>query len=224
MSDSDETMRTYYRQRAPVYDRVYSPIPSGIGALAGDLRYLETCIPEALAGLDVLEIAAGTGYWTAHISGRARTVTATDVTVEALDRISERRLPGNVRIEVVDAYAPGALGKTFNGAFLGLWFSHVPIERRREFIEALHCCLADGAVVVMLDNSTAQCERLPITHTDSLGNIYQDRITDTGDTHRVLKNFPAEQELVELVGDAGRNCEFLNLEHFWLFRYEVERT
>ena len=46
-------MRAYYRERAPVYDRVYA-----YPERQDDLRWLEAAIPAALADRDVLEIAA----------------------------------------------------------------------------------------------------------------------------------------------------------------------
>ncbi len=66
MSTSDSQMKTYYRERAPIYDRVYS-----YPERQNDLRFLESYVSNELEGLDILEIVAGTGYWTQFISQRA---------------------------------------------------------------------------------------------------------------------------------------------------------
>ena len=63
MDLSDSKMKTYYRERAPVYDRVYT-----YPERQKDLRFLEDYIAKQFTGLDVLEIAAGTGYWTQFIA------------------------------------------------------------------------------------------------------------------------------------------------------------
>lgn len=56
-------MKAYYQERAPVYDRVYS-----YPERQGDLRFLEEYILQQFSELRVLEIAAGTGYWTQFLS------------------------------------------------------------------------------------------------------------------------------------------------------------
>lgn len=213
-SDPDDVMRDYYRVRAPVYDRVY-----GYPERQADLDYLRSVLPPVFAGLDLLEVAAGTGYWTALFAGEANRVTATDVTPEAMALIAERGVPESVSSQAVDAYRLFDLGQRYSAAFAGLWISHVPVARRAEFFGSLHSVLEDGSPVVFIDNTIAQCERLPITHTDADGNTYQDRETDDGEVHRVLKNFPDEASLTALVSDCAEEVTFSALEHFWVFRY-----
>jgi SAM-dependent methyltransferase len=214
MDNSDSVIRDYYRQRAPVYDRVY-----GYPERQDDLRFLESHIPQQFAGKDVIEIAAGTGYWTQFIARSASSLVATDVTAEALSQIRRRPGLGEIATCLVDAFEPGSLDKTFSAAFAGLWISHIPKQDLPSFFNSLHQCLEPGATVVLLDNSEAQCERLPISHTDDVGNTYQDRELDDGSSHRVLKNFPSELELRSVLDSGGAECDFLQLEHFWLFQY-----
>jgi len=209
-------MKTYYKERAPVYNRVYK-----YPERQADLRFLEKYIPEQFAGLDVLEIAAGTGYWTQFISTKANSILSTDITKATLDELRNRTLPANVSICEADAYNLEHLPSNFTSAFAGLWFSHVPIQRREEFFTELHKKLAPGSTVVLLDNSLAQCERLPISHSDEYGNTYQKRILDNGVSYEVVKNFPTKQELLELTLDKTSDQEFKELENYWLFQYKV---
>lgn len=218
MGDADRAMRRYYRNRAPVYDRVYA-----YPERQADLARLSTALPALLAGRRVLEVAAGTGFWTEKIAATAESVLATDVTPETLSELAARDLPATVTSQVADAYDLSALAARFDGIFAGLWFSHVPVSRRRAFFDALHAVLEPGARVVLLDNSAAQCARLPIIHTDPEGNTYQDRVTDDGDVHRVLKNFPDEATLRALVADRATDVAHESLEHFWLFTYRLDR-
>ncbi len=217
--DADGIMRDYYRVRAPVYDRVYA-----YPERQADLDYLKSVLPPLLVGRNLLEVAAGTGYWTAQLAGAAQRVTATDVTPETIALIQERGLPATVTTQVADAYRLADLGHRFNAAFAGLWLSHVPIARRAEFFRSLHGALEDGAPVVLIDNSVAQCERMPIAYTDSEGNTYQDRETDDGGMHRVLKNFPDDASLAALVADTAEEVYFEALEHFWMFRYRYRAS
>ena len=45
-----------------------------------------------------------------------------------------------------------------------------PKQRVNEFLQSLHQCLTPGATVLFMDNTPAQCDRLPLSHTDEVGN------------------------------------------------------
>ncbi len=217
MDSTDSRMKSYYRERAPVYDHVYA-----YPERQNDLRFLEDYIPEQFTGLDVLEIAAGTGYWTQFIAPEAKSILATDALIEPLAQIEKRAIAKPVAVQVVDAYSLADIPGRFNGAFAGLWFSHVPKQRIGEFLDNLHQILKPGATVLFIDNSIAQCERLPQSHTDQWGNTFQDREVEDGSIHRVLKNFPTESELVQAISNIGLNAEYISLENFWLFQYTAK--
>ncbi|MBT7371087.1 MAG: class I SAM-dependent methyltransferase [Gammaproteobacteria bacterium] len=208
-------MNRYYRDRAPVYDDVYS-----YPERQQDLRFLESHLSGALRDRHVLEVAAGTGYWTRHISGSARSILATDLEPAQLEQIHQRELGCSTETRVVDAYRlSGTIDDKFDGAFAGLWLSHVPKQRMAEFFSSLHQCLKPGARVILIDNSVAQCQRLPITFTDEWGNTFQDRQLDNGETYRVLKNFPTVEELEHWVSAFGDPEDYVELEQFWLYQY-----
>ena len=216
MKSADTSMREYYAARAPIYDEVYLRPER-----QADLDELRRRIPGWFAGRSVLEIACGTGYWTQFIAPVSSRMTATDAVAEPLAFARLRPGVGRVAFVQADALAlPESLG-TFNAAFAGLWISHVPVERRREFLGGLHARLVPGAQVVLIDNTEAQCERLPIVERDAAGNTYQQRTLPDGTTHRVLKNFPAEDELRSMVDGIGTRPHYWRGAHFWAFRYAV---
>lgn len=207
-------MKEYYQERAPVYDKVYS-----YPERQDDLRYLEDFVTRQFTGLDVLEIAAGTGYWTQFISREAHSVLATDAVREPLDVLMGRKLPDTVVANVVDAYSLEGIPHTFSGAFAGLWLSHVPKQKLSKFIAGLHCRLQQGARVTFIDNSAIQCKRLPIIDEDEFGNTYQDRVLESGAIYKVLKNFPTNEELLDLIDATASDPHHIELDNFWLFTY-----
>ena len=215
MSPADEPMKAYYAARAPYYDDVYEKPER-----REDIAFLREYLPATFAGRTVLEVACGTGYWTQHIAPSAAAMTATDAIAEPLELARGRPGVGAVRFALADAYAlPESLGR-FDAAYAGLWLSHVPIGRRREFLASLHRLLAPGSRVVVLDNSAVQCRELPIAERDDEGNTYQHRRLKDGSVHRVLKNFPTREELEALVAPFGARPEYRDLQNFWLFAYE----
>jgi len=218
VKSADTSMREYYAARAPIYDEVYLRPER-----QADLAELRQRMGEWFAGRSVLEVACGTGWWTQFIAPVASRVTATDALAEPL--AFARLRPGVERVSFVqaDAYAlPQSLG-SFDAAFAGLWISHVPVGRRREFLAGVHARLVAGARVVLVDNTEAQCERLPISERDAAGNTYQQRVLPDGTAHRVLKNFPAEDELRAMVDGLGVHARYWRGVHFWALCYESAR-
>ncbi len=209
-------MRSYYAARAPYYDDVYDKPER-----RDDIAFLRQHLPAIFAGRRVLEVACGTGYWTQHIAPAASAMTATDAVAQPLDLARGRPGVQAVRFALADAYdLPETLG-TFDAAFAGLWLSHVPAERRREFLSSLHARLQPGAKVVLIDNSEVQMKDFPIAERDSHGNTYQMRRLKDGTMHRVLKNFPSRAELEAMIAGFGVRPMHQALQNFWLLEYEA---
>lgn len=217
MTQASADLQAYYAARAPDYDAVYLKPER-----REDIAFLSSHLPARLAGRSVLEVACGTGYWTQFIAPVARCLVATDATPEPLAFARLRPDAGKVGFVQADAYdLPGELGR-FEGAFAGLWFSHVPIGARAAFFKSLHARLHPGARVLFLDNAEIQCRELPIVERDGDGNTYQLRELGNGTRHRVLKNFPSGAELLELVAPFASRADYRPLDNFWLLEYEVK--
>ncbi len=217
MTHASPQLQAYYAARAPDYDAVYLKAER-----RDDIAFLSTYLPARFAGRSAFEVACGTGFWTQFIASTARSLVATDATPEPLYYARLRLNASGVVFRQADAYALGEEIGTFEAAFAGLWFSHVPVQARQAFFGSLHSRLLPGARVVLLDNSDVQCRELPIAEQDREGNSYQIRRIKDGSTHRVLKNFPTESELRSLVDSFASTCAYRELENFWLFEYELE--
>ncbi len=217
MHIGNQEMKAYYAARAAYYDAVYDQPER-----RADIAFLKEWLPQRFRGRSVIEVACGTGYWSQYITPVAQHFVATDAVQEPLEFAKQR--PGIAPADcfLADAYAlPGDLG-TFDAAFAGLWFSHVPKARYAEFFGSLHARLRPGARVVFLDNSEVQCKDYPIVEVDADGNTYQSRPLRDGSSHRVLKNFPSESELSHIAKTYGAaQCSYRALENFWLFEYTL---
>jgi len=208
-------MQTYYATRAPYYDEVYLKPER-----REDIAFISAYLAQRLHGRRVLEVACGTGYWTQHIAKTATFVHATDATHEPLAFAKHRPGTQDTQFSLADAYSlPEHLGQ-FDGAFAGLWFSHVPIGDREAFFHSLHARLTPGARVILIDNSQVQCLEHPIIERDADGNTYQMRSLKDGSVHRVLKIFPTETELSALIAPFAANHTYTPLQNFWLLEYE----
>jgi demethylmenaquinone methyltransferase/2-methoxy-6-polyprenyl-1,4-benzoquinol methylase len=210
-------MQSYYAARAREYDRVYLKPER-----QSDLRQIEQWLPSVMAAATVLEVACGTGYWTRFIAPVASAVVAIDSAPETLE-IARRRVPAiHTEFHIGDAYALPRFGRSFNAAFAGFWFSHVPLERQREFLMGLNAALAPGARVVLLDNLFVAGSSSDVSEQDANGNTYQNRSLSDGSTHRVLKNFPSEAQLHALVeAGVGASPWYRRWQYYWAFEYRV---
>lgn len=213
-------MARYYAQRAAYYERVYFKPER-----QADLRAMEAALPALFAGREVLEVACGTGWWTPHGARDAQRWLATDLNPETLAVARSKAMPASVQFATVDAYTFNALGsQTFDAAFTGCWWSHVPLQRLPAWLAALHARLRPGARVVMLDNSYVQTSSTPLTRSDEHGNTYQNRTLDDGSVHEVLKNFPTPQQAIALLGPRASAPQWTAYEHYWVLSYEVLST
>lgn len=208
-----DPIRAYYAQRAPEYDAVYQKPER-----QAELRELEAWLPAQFVRRNVLEVAAGTGYWSEFIEPAAASLTLTDASLETLV-IARNRIFGNAVFVQADAYALHADLGSFNAAFAGFWLSHVPVGRRREFLAGLHRLLAPESVVVLIDNRFVEGRSTPVSESDPEGNTYQQRQLADGSCHRILKNFPGEAELRAMIEGLGEDAVYRETEHFWTFRY-----
>ena len=215
-----EDMARYYAQRAATYERVYFKPER-----QADLRAMEAALPPLFAGREVLEVACGTGWWTPHGARDAQRWLATDLNPETMAVARSKAMPASVQFATVDAYTFNELGsQTFDAAFTGCWWSHVPLQRLPAWLAALHQRLRPGARVVMLDNSYVQTSSTPISRADEHGNTYQNRRLDDGSVHEVLKNFPTPQVAMAMLGPHASAPQWTAYEHYWVLSYEVLST
>lgn len=215
----DPTLLDYYARRAQEYEHVYQK-PERQQKLA----LLKAYLIKLLAGRDVLEVACGTGYWTAFLAPFTRSMLATDAAAEVLDVARAKAYPpGRVRFEKADAYALDAVTGDFNGGLAGFWWSHIQKIRRADFLKGFHGRLQPGAMVVFIDNQYVEGSNTPISGADEDGNTYQDRRLADGSHHRVLKNFPTEAELRDMVGEVGVDVRFVDFTYYWCLSYTLNR-
>ena len=111
--------------------------------------------------------------------------------------------------------------ETFDAAFAGFWWSHVPLQRLAGWLETVHARLEPGARVVLLDNRFVPASSTPISRRDEHGNTYQNRPLDDGSVHEVLKNFPRCDEAFAMLGARARDPQWTAQTHYWIVSYTL---
>ncbi|MCH8962143.1 MAG: class I SAM-dependent methyltransferase [Bacteroidetes bacterium] len=214
---TDPTLLDYYARRIQEYEQIYQK-PERQAKLA----LLKAYLAGLLAGRDVLEVACGTGYGTAHLAPFTRSILATDAAGEVLDVARAKAYPlRRVPFEQADAYALDTITGAFSAGFAGFWWSHVPKARLPGFLSTFHGKLQPGARVVFVDNQYVEGSSTPRSATDPDGNTYQERRLADGSRHRILKNFPTDAALRSAVGDAGTNVRYVDFTYYWCLSYAL---
>ena len=213
-----QDMAEYYARRALEYERVYHKPER-----QADLRAIETWLAnQPFVGRRVLEIACGTGWWTAFGARLAQSWLATDINPQTMAVAQNKPLPPGVRFAEVDAYSLAQIeGQSFDAAFAGCWWSHVPQSRLAGWLALLHARLEPGARVVFLDNRWVAGSSTPLSRSDAEGNTYQQRRLEDGSTHEVLKNYPTQSQALALLGPRAHNAAWIEYPHYWVLSYEL---
>lgn len=210
-------MVDYYALRAPEYERIYQ-----IPQRQAQLRELKRIVRRTLAGRHVLEVACGTGYWTDVAAESAASITAFDINESVLALARARHLdPAKVTFLIGDAYQPPQFPRRFDAALVGFLWSHIPRARLGKFLCGLQAALTPGALVLCFDNTFVEGESTAISRRDADGNTYQMRRLETGTTFEVLKNYPTDCELRDVVPAAATEIHIEWLKHYWCLEFRT---
>jgi len=200
-------MEAYYGVRASYHDRGYSK-PNYLEAWS---RHAQ-CFQELLAGRNVLEVACGTGHWTAVLADVANSVVAVDLSDEMLAYAGKKAyVKGNVRIQCADAYLLTDVRGSFDAGFAFDWWSHIPKSKIAPFLTTFHGKLQSGSVVVFSDwlHDTGWDELF--LRNDDEGNVVQLRRVPDGRQFEVIKNFPSETDLRSTVAPFAAKVEYTTI-------------
>ncbi|HXB16841.1 MAG TPA: class I SAM-dependent methyltransferase [Solirubrobacteraceae bacterium] len=150
--------RRYYEQRAGEYEDWW--LRRGRyahGEEADALWFAETAALEAQLERmaprgEVLELACGTGLWTAALAERAARVTALDAAGPALAIAREKVDADNVEWVQADVFE-WEPESSWDVCFFSFWLSHVPRELLPSFMEKVARTLAPDGRALMFDSA-----------------------------------------------------------------------
>jgi SAM-dependent methyltransferase len=213
----EDDLAHYYEERAGEYDGVYEKPER-----QEDLAYVKAVLRRVFRNRSVLEVAAGTGYWTAVIAPVATRVVATDINEGPL-QVARMRDYGGAAVDFqrADAFALDNVSGDFDALFAGFWWSHLPLNRVSDFLRGMARRLPAGSLVVAIDNCYVEGSSSPIVKTDAAGNTYQRRVLKDGRAWEILKNFPTPDALRQSVAPFARHATVECLTYYWLLTFEL---
>ena len=155
--DPDGDLRAYYAARADEYDDWYlrrgrySHGALADVAWAADLDTATLWLDRLPIGGEIVELAAGTGWWSPLLAQKGQ-LWIYDAVEEPLERARDRLLAHGLaaHIHVRDAWAEP--DRPVDALFCGFWLSHVPRARLDDFLAICRRWLKPGGTFAFIDS------------------------------------------------------------------------
>ncbi len=197
MTNLDDDMRTYYDQRAPEYDDWYDRVgryddPTTNALWHVEVRRLEV-FADAFGDGRLLDIACGTGRWTARFATNPRvtSIVGLDQSDEMLGETRARLAKAGQSADLIrgDAYALPFPDASFDCCFTGFFLSHVPLDTVPTFLAEVRRILRPVGQLLIFDSLLPGGKDAPVE--------VQVRSLNDGSHHRVLKVYYTSETLAE---------------------------
>lgn len=183
-------MVAYYDGRVAQMQAGYArQMPAWVDVMVADLQ-------RVLRGRRVLEVACGSGHWTALAAATAGHVIAVDAAPRMLAAARAKKLPRQrVTLRLGNAYAPDEVAGEVDAGLAMQWVSHVPRRRFGVFLDAWHARLGRGAVGFVSDNRWYPQMRPQPYPKPGEQDTYELRTLPDGSIYEIVKNYLTEDEL-----------------------------
>jgi SAM-dependent methyltransferase len=203
----EKALVPYYEARAGEYDDWYlrrgryAHGPVQDLAWQMELDTATTWIDALPLGGEIVELAAGTGWWSALLATKGE-LHAYDAASAPLDRARDRLVAHRLRahLHVRDAWA--APDRAVDALFTGFWLSHVPRPRLAEFLVIARTWLRPGGIYAAIDSqpdaASGTVDRLPAPAPD----LARRRLAD-GREFTIPKVHYRAEELTAALQSAG---------------------
>jgi SAM-dependent methyltransferase len=236
----------YYRAHAPKYDEWWS----GTGKHDHGDRYRRSWESEkaalsaaltAQAPLgDVLELAGGTGRWTAELVPLSHSVTVVDAGPEPV-AIAQGKIRSEKVTWVIGDIFEHRPVRRYDTVFFSFWLSHVPSERFDQFWALVEQCLGPGGQVIFMDNAhPSLAEDIPelaglreVSSDTSLAGIdsrtdletgVASRLAADGATYDLIKIWRTGEELQTQLAALGWDVDVVTTDWAFIFGHGRKRT
>jgi ubiquinone/menaquinone biosynthesis C-methylase UbiE len=210
---NDKETADYYQKRAAEYEKIYyREVPERRKEIDDEADRLR----QLVRGKRVLELACGTGYWTAVMSETASAITAVDLWPEMIAQAKTKRLICPVEFAASDMFAYRAEPKGFDIVAVGFWFSHQPKQEFAAFFDLIKRPLKDGGQIWLIDNNPpAEGTKHEMVRTDEFGNSFKRRYLEDGSQHTILKNYYEESDLSNIFSDYFTQLRLTYKKYYW---------
>ena len=221
MTEALQNQIEYYRARAPEYDEWfyrhgrYDQGEAHTRQWQREVQQIRDQLHSASAFGHILEMAPGTGIWTAELIQIGERVTALDASPEMIKINRAKLLSDKVDYQLADlfSYKPQ---RQYDMVFFGFWLSHVPADRLSPFLETVRRALKPGGRLFFVDSG--KVDRSPShTGTANLGGELQRRVLKDGRQFDIVKIYYEPAELTTALRKHGFDIEVQSSGNFFIY-------
>jgi len=217
-----EEQLEYYRARAHEYDQWWVRQGRYDRGGAANARWfaesgeIDLALTNFRPSGRVLELACGTGIWSAKLLPFAFELTLVDGSDEMLALAKDRLQSKKVRY-IRENLFEWRSDQVFDVVFFSFWLSHVPPARFADFWAFIDSCLAPGGRVFFVDSrheetSTAIDQRLPGSDAVTLRRRLYD-----GREFQIYKIYYDASEFAERLGALGWEISVSRTERYFIY-------
>jgi SAM-dependent methyltransferase len=220
MDNEIARLKKYYSSRAEEYEDIYFRVDP---QRQNEQDVLTHLLRENLKDRRVLEVACGTGYWTARIFDSVEYILATDISNEMLDVAKRKAMPPDkVGFQQANAYMLKEVKGVFNAGCAIFWLSHIPKSKMNDFIKGFHKRIGKGSPVVMADNMLIDGIGGKLIRETSERDTFKLRYLSTGERYEIIKNYYTKEDLESVLAAFARNLKIYIGRYFWRVTYSVK--
>jgi ubiquinone/menaquinone biosynthesis C-methylase UbiE len=204
---ADEELKVYYAARAGEYDDWflrkgrYSRGAIADTAWAADMDQATLWLDAQKLRGEIVELAAGTGWWSPLLAQKATTLWLYDINEEPLEFARQRLVAHNLAAHIHTRDAWAEPDRQVDGLFCGFWLSHVPRHRLSDFLGLCRRWLKPGGRMAFID-SRRDRESSAIDHPQPEKDMSVRRLDD-GQTFTIVKVYWEPEELEAALLAAG---------------------
>ena len=221
MTDLLQNQIDYYRARAPEYDDwFYRRGRYDLGEAhtrqwQAEVQQVREQLYRVSDVEDILELAPGTGIWTAELIQIGERVTALDASPEMIGINRAKLRCDKVHYQLTDLfqYQPA---RQYDMVFFGFWLSHVPAAKLARFLQAVHAALKPGGRLFFVDSRALDLSRSR-SGTAPLADDLQRRELKDGRQFDIVKIYYEPAALTETLGEHGFDIEVKATDSFFIY-------
>jgi demethylmenaquinone methyltransferase/2-methoxy-6-polyprenyl-1,4-benzoquinol methylase len=205
--DPDVELRAYYAARADEYDDWYLRRGRFSHGALDDLAWVMDLDAATLwldrlpLGGEIVELAAGTGWWSPLLAGKGE-LWCYDAVSDPLERAQARLVAHKLRahLHVRDAWSEP--DRTVDALFCGFWLSHVPRTRLTESLTLARRWLKPGGRFAFIDSRRDAASGAAGNDWDAATETATRRLDDGREFH-IPKAYHEPAELEAALASAG---------------------
>ncbi len=221
MTDLLQNQIEYYRARAPEYDDWfyrrgrYDQGEAHKRQWGREVQQIRDQLRSVANNGDILEMAPGTGIWTAELIEIGGRVTALDASPEMININRAKLLSDKVDYQLTDlfAYKPA---RQYDMVFFGFWLSHVPTDKLSRFLNAVHAALKPGGRLFIVDSRAVDLSGSH-SRTANLGGELQRRVLSDGRQFDIVKVYYDPAALTAVLRKQGFGIQVEATDNFFIY-------